>query len=120
MLGFEVQGGWRDVKTSVVMTALQYLMGGGGSFSAGGPGTALGFTLVADLPLSMNHSQLEAQVQLFTPPLVHTAFCICLLRSVSRSLLECHFGVIYLSSADVTQFVSYCTNSCRPQLGSPV
>ncbi len=41
MLGFEVQGGWRDVKTSVVMTALQYLMGGGGSFSAGGPGIAV-------------------------------------------------------------------------------
>lgn len=41
MLGFEVQGGWRDVKTSVVMTALQYLMGGGGSFSAGGPGKGM-------------------------------------------------------------------------------
>ena len=40
MLGFEVEGGWRDVKASVVMTVLQYLMGGGGSFSAGGPGTA--------------------------------------------------------------------------------
>lgn len=39
MLGFEVKGGWRDVKGSVTMTALQYLMGGGGSFSAGGPGT---------------------------------------------------------------------------------
>lgn len=38
MLGFEVQGGWRDVKSSVVVTTLQYLMGGGGSFSAGGPG----------------------------------------------------------------------------------
>ena len=38
MLGFEVKGGWRDVKGSVAMTALQYLMGGGGSFSAGGPG----------------------------------------------------------------------------------
>lgn len=38
MLGFEASGGWRDVKGSVVMTVLQYLMGGGGSFSAGGPG----------------------------------------------------------------------------------
>ena len=38
MLGFEVQGGWRDVNASVTMTVLQYLMGGGGSFSAGGPG----------------------------------------------------------------------------------
>ncbi len=75
MLGFEVQGGWRDVKTSVVMTALQYLMGGGGSFSAGGPGTALHFTPTADLPLSMNHSQLGAQVQLFTLPLVQIYHC---------------------------------------------
>ena len=41
MLGFEASGGWRDVKGSVVMTVLQYLMGGGGSFSAGGPGTLL-------------------------------------------------------------------------------
>ncbi len=29
------QGGWRDVKGSVAMTVLQYLLGGGGSFSAG-------------------------------------------------------------------------------------
>lgn len=41
MLGFEVKGGWRDVKGSVAITALQYLMGGGGSFSAGGPGECL-------------------------------------------------------------------------------
>lgn len=41
MLGFEVKGGWRDVKGSVAMTALQYLMGGGGSFSAGGPGKGM-------------------------------------------------------------------------------
>lgn len=30
-----MQGGWRDVKGSVAMTVLQYLLGGGGSFSAG-------------------------------------------------------------------------------------
>lgn len=41
MLGFEVEGGWRDVKGSVIMTCLQYLMGGGGSFSAGGPGKGM-------------------------------------------------------------------------------
>ncbi len=33
-----LQGGWRDVKGSVAMTVLQYLLGGGGSFSAGGSG----------------------------------------------------------------------------------
>jgi processing peptidase subunit alpha len=36
ILAFEYQGGWRDVKGSVAMTVLQYLLGGGGSFSAGG------------------------------------------------------------------------------------
>ncbi|KAL3161970.1 hypothetical protein ABBQ38_009050 [Trebouxia sp. C0009 RCD-2024] len=41
MLGFEAPGGWRDIKGSVVMTVLQYLMGGGGSFSAGGPGKGM-------------------------------------------------------------------------------
>ena len=39
MLMFEFAGGWRDVKGSVAVTVLQYLLGGGGSFSAGGPGT---------------------------------------------------------------------------------
>ena len=38
MLGFEFAGGWKDIKGSVAVTALQFLMGGGGSFSAGGPG----------------------------------------------------------------------------------
>lgn len=35
ILAFQYQGGWRDVKGSVAMTVLQYLLGGGGSFSAG-------------------------------------------------------------------------------------
>jgi processing peptidase subunit alpha len=37
ILAFEYRGGWRDVKGSVAMTVLQYLLGGGGSFSAGAP-----------------------------------------------------------------------------------
>ena len=41
LLGYEFKGGWRDVKGSVVMTVLQMLMGGGGSFSAGGPGKGM-------------------------------------------------------------------------------
>ncbi len=35
ILAFEYAGGWRDVKGSVAMTVLQYLLGGGGSFSSG-------------------------------------------------------------------------------------
>ena len=41
VLTFEFSGGWRDVQGSVAMTVLQYLLGGGGSFSAGGPGKGM-------------------------------------------------------------------------------
>lgn len=41
MLAFEFAGGWNDVKGSVAVTVLQFLLGGGGSFSAGGPGAAI-------------------------------------------------------------------------------
>ena len=41
MLGFEAAGGWRDVPGSVAITVLQFLLGGGGSFSAGGPGKGM-------------------------------------------------------------------------------
>ncbi|KAG2722831.1 hypothetical protein I3760_02G145200 [Carya illinoinensis] len=40
-LAFEVPGGWRKEKEAVLVTVLQMLMGGGGSFSAGGPGKGM-------------------------------------------------------------------------------
>ncbi|CAN6707227.1 unnamed protein product [Malus baccata var. baccata] len=40
-LAFEVPGGWRQEKQAVLLTVLQLLMGGGGSFSAGGPGKGM-------------------------------------------------------------------------------
>ncbi|KAM2845853.1 hypothetical protein COP1_028252 [Malus domestica] len=40
-LAFEVPGGWRHEKQAVLLTVLQLLMGGGGSFSAGGPGKGM-------------------------------------------------------------------------------
>ena len=40
-LAFEAAGGWRDVKGACAMTVLQYLLGGGGSFSTGGPGKGM-------------------------------------------------------------------------------
>jgi len=40
-LAFHFPGGWRDVKGATAMTVLQLLLGGGGSFSAGGPGKGL-------------------------------------------------------------------------------
>jgi processing peptidase subunit alpha len=40
-LAFEAPGGWRDVKGACVATVLQYLLGGGGSFSTGGPGKGM-------------------------------------------------------------------------------
>lgn len=41
ILAFEYQGGWRDVKGAVAMTVLTYLLGGGSSFSSGGPGKGM-------------------------------------------------------------------------------
>lgn len=41
LLAFEYRGGWRDVHGAVVMTVLNYLLGGGNSFSSGGPGKGM-------------------------------------------------------------------------------
>ncbi|KAG0463928.1 hypothetical protein HPP92_019997 [Vanilla planifolia] len=40
-LAFEVPGGWHKEKDAMALTVLQMLMGGGGSFSAGGPGKGM-------------------------------------------------------------------------------
>lgn len=41
VLAFPFAGGWRDLDGSVAATVAQYLLGGGGSFSAGGPGKGM-------------------------------------------------------------------------------
>ncbi|GAA0164564.1 metalloprotease [Lithospermum erythrorhizon] len=40
-LAFECPGGWINDKDAITLTVLQMLMGGGGSFSAGGPGKGM-------------------------------------------------------------------------------
>ncbi|XP_064979950.1 mitochondrial-processing peptidase subunit alpha-like [Musa acuminata AAA Group] len=40
-LAFEVPGGWRQEKDAMTLTVIQMLMGGGDSFSAGGPGKGM-------------------------------------------------------------------------------
>uniref|UniRef100_A0A5B6YHR0 Peptidase M16 C-terminal domain-containing protein n=2 Tax=Davidia involucrata TaxID=16924 RepID=A0A5B6YHR0_DAVIN len=40
-LAFEAPGGWLKEKEAMALTVLQMLMGGGGSFSAGGPGKGM-------------------------------------------------------------------------------
>ncbi|OVA12458.1 Acid phosphatase (Class B) [Macleaya cordata] len=40
-LAFEVPGGWHKETDAMIVTVLQMLMGGGGSFSAGGPGKGM-------------------------------------------------------------------------------
>ncbi|KAL3825219.1 hypothetical protein ACJIZ3_021248 [Penstemon smallii] len=40
-LAFELPGGWVKQKDAMILTVLQMLMGGGGSFSAGGPGKGM-------------------------------------------------------------------------------
>ncbi|XWS72119.1 hypothetical protein CRYUN_Cryun02cG0013000 [Craigia yunnanensis] len=40
-LAFELPGGWHKEKEAIILNVLQILMGGGGSFSAGGPGKGM-------------------------------------------------------------------------------
>jgi processing peptidase subunit alpha len=40
-VGFELPGGWQNVEDTITTTVLQLLLGGGGSFSAGGPGKGM-------------------------------------------------------------------------------
>ncbi|KAK8568647.1 hypothetical protein V6N13_106548 [Hibiscus sabdariffa] len=40
-LAFELPGGWHNEKEAIILTVLQILMGGGGSFSSGGPGKGM-------------------------------------------------------------------------------
>ncbi|XP_008795498.2 mitochondrial-processing peptidase subunit alpha-like isoform X2 [Phoenix dactylifera] len=40
-LAFEVPGGWHQEQEAITLTVLQMLMGGGGSFSTGGPGKGM-------------------------------------------------------------------------------
>ncbi|CAL4971964.1 unnamed protein product [Urochloa decumbens] len=40
-LAFEVPGGWLQERDATIMTVIQTLMGGGGSFSSGGPGKGM-------------------------------------------------------------------------------
>ncbi|XP_047308568.1 mitochondrial-processing peptidase subunit alpha-like [Impatiens glandulifera] len=57
-LAFEAPGGWLNVKDSMVLTVLQMLMGGGGSFSAGGPGKGMYSRLY--LRVLNAHSQVQS------------------------------------------------------------
>ncbi|KAL6845598.1 hypothetical protein ACP4OV_025093 [Aristida adscensionis] len=57
-LAFEVPGGWYEEKTAVIVTVLQMLMGGGCSFSAGGPGKGMHSRLY--LRILNNYQQIES------------------------------------------------------------
>uniref|UniRef100_A0A1D1XGT1 Mitochondrial-processing peptidase subunit alpha n=1 Tax=Anthurium amnicola TaxID=1678845 RepID=A0A1D1XGT1_9ARAE len=59
-LAFEVPGGWLKEKEAMTLTVLQMLMGGGGSFSAGGPGKGMHSRLYLNV---LNEFQ---QVQFFS------------------------------------------------------
>ncbi|GAB2292443.1 hypothetical protein Dimus_026683 [Dionaea muscipula] len=57
-LAFEAPGGWLKDKEAVTLTVLQMLMGGGGSFSAGGPGKGMYSRLY--LRVLNEHPQIQA------------------------------------------------------------
>merc|ERR1719163_1036178 len=53
MLGWQVEGGWNGPDLAT-FTVLQMLLGGGGSFSTGGPGKGMHTRLYTDV-LNMHH-----------------------------------------------------------------
>ncbi|KAL0410559.1 UNVERIFIED_CONTAM: Mitochondrial-processing peptidase subunit alpha [Sesamum latifolium] len=57
-LAFELPGGWVKEKDAITLTVLQMLMGGGGSFSAGGPGKGMYSRLY--LRVLNEHPQIQA------------------------------------------------------------
>ncbi|KAF8388889.1 hypothetical protein HHK36_025570 [Tetracentron sinense] len=57
-LAFEVPGGWHKEKDAMTLTVLQLLLGGGGSFSAGGPGKGMYSWLY--LRVLNEHQQIES------------------------------------------------------------
>ncbi|XP_047322308.1 mitochondrial-processing peptidase subunit alpha-like [Impatiens glandulifera] len=57
-LAFEAPGGWRKLKDGVLLTVLQMLLGGGGSFSAGGPGKGMYSRLY--LRVLNEHAQIQS------------------------------------------------------------
>ncbi|KAM7254547.1 hypothetical protein ACFE04_003927 [Oxalis oulophora] len=57
-LAFEVPGGWQNEREAVILTVLQMLMGGGGSFSAGGPGKGMHSRLY--LRVLNNHPEIQS------------------------------------------------------------
>ncbi|GAV62161.1 Peptidase_M16 domain-containing protein/Peptidase_M16_C domain-containing protein, partial [Cephalotus follicularis] len=64
-LAFELPGGWQKEKEAMTLTVLQMLMGGGGSFSAGGPGKGMYSRLcVYAFPLHHSKSRHEAEANI--------------------------------------------------------
>ncbi|KAK3028887.1 hypothetical protein RJ639_039896 [Escallonia herrerae] len=68
-LAFELPGGWHNEKEATVITVLQMLMGGGNSFSAGGPGKGMH----SHLRVLNAHSRLQA-FSAFNSIYNHTGF----------------------------------------------
>ncbi|URE45808.1 mitochondrial-processing peptidase subunit [Musa troglodytarum] len=63
-LAFEVPGGWHKEKEAMALTVLQMLMGGGGSFSAGGPGKGMHSRLFFDVTLDQGPEFVSKAVEL--------------------------------------------------------
>ncbi|KAG9157718.1 hypothetical protein Leryth_021226 [Lithospermum erythrorhizon] len=56
-LAFELPGGWLKEKDAMTLTVLQMLLGGGGSFSAGGPGKGMYSRLYSNVLNNYPHIQ---------------------------------------------------------------
>ena len=98
MLAFELQGGWKDIKTAVTATVLQFLLGGGGSFSSGGPGVCCVLLLWEKAPRSGHNAAITVTVASKGPRCVWCVSCLMVQCSSALSVLQQLHQVAALSA----------------------
>ncbi|KAM4131355.1 hypothetical protein ACJW30_01G170100 [Castanea mollissima] len=80
-LAFELPGGWHKEKEAVILTVLEALMGGGGSFSAGGPGKGMYSRLFDQVQLGRAKQSTKSHI------LINLESRICASEDIGRQIL---------------------------------
>ncbi|KAM4123587.1 hypothetical protein ACB094_01G169200 [Castanea mollissima] len=80
-LTFELPGGWHKEKEAVILTVLEALMGGGGSFSAGGPGKGMYSRLFDQVQLGRAKQSTKSHI------LINLESRICASEDIGRQIL---------------------------------
>lgn len=87
ILAFEYKGGWKDVQGAATMVTLTHLLGGGSSFSSGGPGKGMHSRLYTRVlnqarAVSCGYSPRD-NAPAVNKPAMHIALCaLCALNHV--------------------------------------